>query len=78
MPEIHLLDNGGKIELVPARLILVAVFVLRLEAAPTVEIEFPEVLSELETVYSTPGTVADVVIDLALVDQRAGPQVLGP
>jgi hypothetical protein len=49
---------------------------MRLELMAAVKAEFPHVLGHGIPPDTTAGTVTDVIVDLAVVDQRAGPAVL--
>ena len=74
--EVALLDAGGEVQLVPAGVVLAAVVVARLKRVAAVEVEFPHVLAHRVAPHAAPGAVADVVVHLAVVHQRALPLVI--
>ena len=64
-----------RVELRPRRVVLAAVVVAGLEIVPAIEVELPHVLAHRVPPHAAAGAIADVVVDLAVVDERAVPEV---
>ena len=75
LPEAALLDARGEIQLAPRGLVRISVIVAGLEVVPALEIHLPHVFAHGVSPHSTSGAVADVVVDVAVVDERAVPLV---
>src|SRR5205823_4896180 len=69
---ITLLNAGAEIDLVPGDPIGLTVIIARLERMALVEIELPHVLPHRVAPDAAAGAEADMVIDLAIEDKRAG------
>ena len=73
MEEIALLDEWPQIHLVVGGLIGVAVIVLEEKAVVVREVQLPRVLAHSVAPYAATSAVAHVIIDVTIVDDRAGP-----
>ncbi len=75
---VALLNDGREVQLVPRRIVFIPVVVEGLEFVAAVEVELPHVLAHGVTPGAAAGSIADMVVHLAVVDQRALPTVLAP
>ncbi len=73
---VSLLNDCGKVEFIPLRVVLVAVVITGLEFVPTIEVELPHVLAHGVAPDATTGSITNVVVDVAVVDERPIPQIV--
>ena len=74
--EVALLDAGREVQLVPSCVILAVVVVACLKRVAAVEVELPHILAHRVAPHAAPSAVADVVVNLAVVYERALPLVI--
>ena len=73
LPEVALLDAGREVQLVPGGIVGPSVVIARLEIVPPAEIDFEHGLAHRVPPDAAAGAVADVVVDLAVVDDGPVP-----
>ena len=73
---VSLLNARGEVELVPGGLVFSAVIVLRLEEVAAVKIELPHVFAHGVPPGSAAGAVADMIVDVAVINQRTKPLII--
>ena len=73
---VSLLDARGEIQFVPAGVVFAAVVVARLKSVPPIEVKLPHVFAHRIAPHTTSCPVADVVVHLAVVNQRTLPLVI--
>src|SRR3954466_4480334 len=76
MPEVALLDDRRKIQLVPLGFVGIAVIVVGLKAVVAVEVELPHVLAHRVAPDAAAGSIVDVVVDFAVVNKSANPGII--
>ena len=76
MQVIALLNVRSKARPSPERLVLAAPVVARLEVVSAIEPELPRVFSHGITPYAASHAVANVVVHLAVIDERPEPQII--
>ena len=68
LAEAALLDTGGKIQLVPGRIVLVTVIIPPLKIMATVEIKLPHILAHGVTPYAAAGKAYEHGVVVLRVD----------
>ncbi len=76
LPETALLDARREIQLVPGGAVRISVIVAGLEVVPALEIDLGHILAHRVAPDSTSGTVADVVVDVAVIDESSPPLII--
>ena len=77
MTKIDLLNDRGKIQLIPFGLIFISSAVSSLKASSSIEIKLPEIFTVLVAVNSTPRAVTDMIVNLPIVDHGPFPLIFG-
>src|SRR4030042_2578628 len=75
MQIVALLDARREIELVPGGVVLFAVVVAGLKVMSTIKVELPHILAHCVPPDTAPGAVTDMVVNIAVVNQRAVPLI---